>query len=175
MVRFLILNSRSAQSTHRLSQNVSDRLLSKNTNRKIKNLKRLKILVYLLAVLLTVKIGIFYLLGKLSDTLAEIEFRYTEIQNEISRVTTFKDSLIYNSDFRLKVLGSSITKAKMDSAIQQNRRDADKAIEKAEILLVDRNRLERNFRIYRVADQLLILLCVVTGGSTIYFWIKNSG
>lgn len=138
-------------------------------------MKRVKTLTYLFVALLVLKIGMLFLLRELSDTLSEIEIRYTEMRNEISRVTTFKDSLIYNSDFRLKVLGSNITKAKMDRAIQQNRRDADKAIEKAEVLLVDRNRLESNFRIYQVADQLLILLCVVTGGSTIYFWIKNSG
>lgn len=137
-------------------------------------MKRVETLTYLLIALLVLKIGMLFPLRELSDTLSEIEVRYTEMRNEISRVTTFEDSLIYNSDFRMKVLGSSITKVKMDSAIKQNQRDTDKVIEKAEVLLVDRNRLESNFRIYQVADQLLILLSVITGELIIFFWLKNN-
>ncbi|RJE75223.1 hypothetical protein BGP76_19170 [Reichenbachiella sp. MSK19-1] len=93
--------------------------------------------------------------------------------HKTKRIETFEDSLIYNSEFRIKTLGSKFTRFELDSAISNNKEEAQETIMEIEILYEDRIRLGRNYTIYQVIDQLLNLLTVVSGGLLIYFWIKS--
>ena len=113
-----------------------------------------------------------YPLKKLAKTTNEMETRYIDVKNNANRITKFEDSLIYNSDFRSKTLGSMFTRAEFDSAIVKNRSEVNNAKEDVERLLIDRNRLKRNFNIYKGIDQLLNLLTAVAAGLMIFFWIK---
>jgi hypothetical protein len=133
---------------------------------------KLKISAYGLITVSILKIGILYPLKELGEKINDMEIRYSDLRSESDRIGTFEDSLIYNSEFRTKILGEKITRATLDSAIANNRTEAEQAIEEIGILYDDRIELESKFKIFSGIDQLLELLMAVTGGLMIYYWIK---
>jgi hypothetical protein len=134
---------------------------------------KLKISAYSLIIISILTIGMLYPLRKLSKSINVMEIRYTDMSNKASRISTFEDSLIYNSDFRSRILGSKFTRVALDSAISNNKLAAEEAIKEVETFYEDRKRLRRNLNIYQGIDKLLILLTAVTGGLMIYYWIKS--
>ncbi len=136
-------------------------------------MNNLKFWAYSLIVVSILKIGMLYPLTELSKAINAMEIRYSEMRNKANQLSTFEDSLIYNSDFRSRILGSKFTKAEFDSVRFNNKLVAKEAIKEVEILYEDRKRLGKYFNIYQGIDQLLILLIAVTGGLMIYYWIKS--
>jgi hypothetical protein len=133
---------------------------------------KLKISAYGLIAVSILKIGMLYPLKELGEEINDMEIRYSDMRSESDRIGTFEDSLIYNSEFRTKILGEKITRATLDSAIANNRKEAEQAIEEIEILYDDRMELGSKFKIFSGIDQLLELLMALTGGLMIYYWIK---
>jgi hypothetical protein len=133
---------------------------------------KLKISAYGLITVSILKIGMLYPLKELGEEINDMEIRYSDLRSESDRIGTFEDSLIYNSEFRKKILGEKITRATLDSAIANNRTEAEEAIEEIGILYDDRIELGSKFKIFSGIDQLLELLMAVTGGLMIYYWIK---
>lgn len=113
-----------------------------------------------------------YPLKELSKEISAMEIRYSDMRDKSNRIAIFEDSLIYNSKFRLKILGPKFIRAELDSAIANNRLEAEQTIKEVEILYEDRTKLGRNFKLFNGIDQLLELLIAITGGLTIYYWIK---
>ncbi|MFT6443600.1 MAG: hypothetical protein ACJASM_003162 [Salibacteraceae bacterium] len=135
-------------------------------------MNKLKISAYGLIAVSILKIGMLYPLKELGEEINDMEIRYSDMRSESDRIGTFEDSLIYNSEFRTKILGEKITRATLDSAIANNRKEAEQAIEEIEILYDDRMELGSKFKIFSGIDQLLELLMALTGGLMIYYWIK---
>lgn len=135
-------------------------------------MNKLKVSAYSLIVVSISKIGMLYPLRELSKEISAMEIRYSDMRDKSNRIATFEDSLIYNPKFRSRVLGPKFTRAEFDSAIANNRLEAEQVIEEAEILYEDRMKLGSNFKLFNGIDQLLELLIAITGGLTIYYWIK---
>jgi len=112
-------------------------------------------------------------LRELSKTINAMEIRYSDMRDKASRIETFEDSLIYNSDFRSRVLGSKFTRVAIDSAIAKNRTEANEVIEETKRLVDDRKELGRNSNIFQGLDELLKFLTAIAGGLMIYYWIKT--
>jgi hypothetical protein len=93
--------------------------------------------------------------------------------NQISIVTTFEDSLMYNVDFRLRILGTKFTREEFEEAINKNRLKAEETSEQIYILNKEELQLESKLKFYGVINQLLNLLTFLSGGFVIYYWIKS--
>ena len=101
-----------------------------------------------------------------------MEIQYNEIDAEISNARATKDSLIYNTDFRLKTLGSSFSAAEFNSAIEANDLRVEIAIKKLEILFKNRVLMEGKYRIFQMADLILEFLFAITALAMLYYWVK---
>jgi hypothetical protein len=101
-------------------------------------------------------------LRQLGGEAKEMETRYLEMRIEAERVSKFEDSLIYNSDFRTRILGTRFEKEQFDSAIRENRSRAEKGIKEVEILYKDRIELGKNFKYFSVIDSVIELLFAIS-------------
>ena len=113
-----------------------------------------------------------YPLNELTKDINGMETRYSDMRTKSNRIATFNDSLIYNSGFRSRTLGTNFTRAEFDSTIEHNKMEKKQTIIELETLRVDRTKLGRNFNIFNGIDHLLELLFAITGGLTIFYWIK---
>ena len=78
-----------------------------------------------------------YPLKELSEEISAMGIRYSDMRDKSNRIATFEDSLIYNSKFRSRILGPKFTRAELDSAIANNRLEAEQAIKEVETLYED--------------------------------------
>ena len=118
-------------------------------------------------------VGMLFPLNKVKREINEVETRFSEIGTKFNKLLTFEDSLIYNQNFRASLLGSEFKREQLDSALKNNRLEVEQAINESETLNENRLQLGRKFRILNGIDKLLELLFAVTGGLTIYYWIKQ--
>ena len=135
-------------------------------------MNKLKISAYALIIVSVLNVGILYPVRQLSNTMTAMNIRYAGLKEKADSIYAFQDSLIYHPDFRTKVLGPKITRAKLDSALAKNRTTVKSVIKKAEELFEARKRLERNFMIIQTVERLLNLLTLITGGFMAYYWIN---
>lgn len=132
----------------------------------------LKYSAYSLIVVSVVKIGLLVPLRQLEIQIDEMESQYSELRIKSESISTFEDSLIYNSNFRTRILGTSYKRKQLDSAIAANRLRAEQAIGEVEILYNDRIVLGRNFKTFSGIDSFLELLFVIAACLTLFYWIK---
>jgi len=133
---------------------------------------KLKYSAYSLIVISIIKIGLLIPLRQLGEQVNEMEVRYSDMRIKSERISTFEDSLIYNSNFRTRTLGTRFNREQLDSAIAENKLQAEQAIKEVETLYDDRIELGRNFKIFSGIDSLIELLFAISAGLTIYYWIK---
>ena len=97
---------------------------------------------YSLIVVSILSIGLLIPLKRLGKQIREMETRYSEMRIKSERILTFEDSLIYNSSFRMRILGTGFKREQLDSAIVANRLQSEQSIKEAQILYDDRTVLE---------------------------------
>ena len=135
-------------------------------------MNKLKYSAYSLIVFSIIKLGLIIPIRELVEEVKEMQTRYSQMQIDAEWVSKFEDSLIYNSDFRTRILGTRFKKEQFDSAILANRARAVKDIQKTEILYNDRIELGKRFKVLSVIDNLTELLFALSAGLMIYYWIK---
>jgi hypothetical protein len=114
-----------------------------------------------------------FFIPKMTNSVSEMELRWSEIKRESYRISTIEDSLLYNPAFKKREYPLISTRAEYDSIIRQNRAAVKGLIKEAEELKSDRMRLQRNYNIFQGMDHLLDLLFAIVAGVLIYNWFKR--
>ncbi|MEQ9404599.1 MAG: hypothetical protein RIM99_13490 [Cyclobacteriaceae bacterium] len=136
-------------------------------------MKKPRIWICLFIILAAYKIGTYFFLKELMVETSAMEIRYEKLTTKAAWLTSFEDSLMYNQEFRNRILGKITTIEELDKAIALNKIEIEKTLPELEELMHDRKQLGNSFNLYKGVNSMINFLIMGTLILACYLWIKK--
>lgn len=138
-----------------------------------RQVNKIKFLGYSLIVLSIIRVGVMYLSKDLPESVNTLELKWKKMGRKVKTVSTFNDSIIYNANYRLRVLDTLQEGTTLKDILASNKVIRDKLQQEIEELRKRRNSLSKQNNIYQGIDLLIDLLSVIAFLGIAVAWISS--